>query len=249
MTQPRLVAWRGRAAIGAAVILASALTAAGLRAQTPAATPGADLTGKTTAPSMGGVKDSVKDGLSGAAQSAGQAASQAAAGVAAQAAGALAGGGTDASGAPAGLNAQVPAADRIAALRRKPIREEDFSDAEELNRDPFKSYEDFLRGIGSKSVTATPDGPPAIFDTYALEELALIAIVSGDANPRAMFRDPKGWGATTKRGDYLSRNRARISKILSDRVVVELAEAAGPASGGKVVERAILLHPEENNTP
>jgi Tfp pilus assembly protein PilP len=46
-----------------------------------------------------------------------------------------------------------------------------------------------------------------------------------------------------KRGDYLSKSGARVTKILSDRVVLELAEVA---SGGetRALEKAILVNPE-----
>jgi Tfp pilus assembly protein PilP len=68
-------------------------------------------------------------------------------------------------------------------------------------------------------------------------------VITGDANPRAMFRDPSGLGQVIKRGDYLSKSAARVTKILSDRVVLELAEAA---SGGetRALEKAILVNPE-----
>jgi len=103
-------------------------------------------------------------------------------------------------------------------LRRKSIKDDDFVDNDERNRDPFRSY---LRLFtGSRETKAIK--VPAILDKFALEELTLIGIVSGDANPRAMFRDPAGMGQTIKRGDYLSKVAARVSKILSDRVILEL---------------------------
>ena len=81
------------------------------------------------------------------------------------------------------------------------------------------------------------------FSKYALEELTLIAVISGDANPRAMFRDPTGLGQTVKRGDYLGKSAARITKILSDRVVLEMSELT-PGGTTKALERAILVNPE-----
>jgi Tfp pilus assembly protein PilP len=83
----------------------------------------------------------------------------------------------------------------------------------------------------------------AIFSKYSLEELSLIAVVSGDANPRAMFRDPTGLGQTVKRGDYISKSAARITKILSDRVVLEMSEMT-PGGETKALERAVLVNPE-----
>ncbi len=78
---------------------------------------------------------------------------------------------------------------------------------------------------------------------YSLDELILIAVISGDANPRAMFRDPTGLGQTVKRGDYLSKSAARVTKILSDRVVLEMSEIT-PGGTTKALERAVLVNPE-----
>ena len=145
------------------------------------------------------------------------------------------------SGAPPPV-AAAPAdpASRAIALRRKTLREEDFLDNDESNRDPFKS---FMRLFIDKGVVKTRQ-LPAIFEKFALEELDLIAVVSGDAQPRAMFRDPGGLGQTVKRGDYVSKSGARITKILSDRVILEIAE---PTSTGepRAIEKAVLVHPEE----
>lgn len=191
---------------------------------------------------MGGVKDAMKDGLQGAAQSAASAIKGA---VPTALPAGIPGVGAAPPAAPGTVDPAVARADRIAALRRKTLKEDDFAENEDQNRDPFHSYVKLLlekgpQGPGQK----TPEGPPAIFDKYTLEELTLIAIVSGDANPRAMFRNPPGLGMTVKRGDYVSRTRARITKILSDRVVVELSEDVG-AGPPRVLEKAILVNPDE----
>ena len=131
-------------------------------------------------------------------------------------------------------------AQRMAVLRRKVLREEDFAENDDSNRDPFRSYLDTWIERGPK---ITQSVVSAIFAKFSLEELTLIAVVSGDANPRAMFRDPTGLGQTVKRGDYLSRSAARITKILSDRVVLELSEIT-PGGATKALERAVLVNPE-----
>jgi hypothetical protein len=129
-------------------------------------------------------------------------------------------------------------AERLAFLRKKILRDDDFVDNDEINRDPFRSY---LRLFGEKPITQVHK-VPAIFEKFALEELALIAVVSGDANPRAMFRDPAGFGMTVKRGDYVSKSAARITKILSDQVVFELTEIQ-PNGESKTTEKAVLVNP------
>jgi Tfp pilus assembly protein PilP len=131
-------------------------------------------------------------------------------------------------------------ATRAAALRRKALKDVDFIDSDETNRDPFKS---FFRSFVEKGPSRLRQ-VPALFEKFALEELGLIAIVSGDAQPRAMFRDPSGLGQTVKRGDYISKVGARITKILSDRVILEMNE---PTANGepRATEKAVLVHPEE----
>jgi len=130
---------------------------------------------------------------------------------------------------------------RLAILRRKVLRDEDFNETDDANRDPFHSFLGIFTDRGPRA--AVQQVVPAIFGKFALEELTLIAVITGDANPRAMFRDPSGLGQVIKRGDYLSKSAARVTKILSDRVVLELAEAT---SGGetRALEKAILVNPE-----
>jgi Tfp pilus assembly protein PilP len=140
----------------------------------------------------------------------------------------------------ASLTGAEAQAQRMAVLRRKVLRDEDFAENDETNRDPFRSYLETWIERGPKITTSAVS---AIFAKYSLEELALIAVISGDANPRAMFRDPTGLGQTVKRGDYLSRSAARITKILSDRVVLELSEIT-PGGATKALERAVLVNPE-----
>jgi Tfp pilus assembly protein PilP len=142
--------------------------------------------------------------------------------------------------AAASLTGAEAQAQRTAVLRRKVLREEDFAENDDTNRDPFRSYLETWIERGPRITTSAVS---AIFAKYSLEELTLIAVISGDANPRAMFRDPTGMGQTVKRGDYLSRSAARITKILSDRVVLELSEIT-PGGATKALERAVLVNPE-----
>jgi Tfp pilus assembly protein PilP len=130
---------------------------------------------------------------------------------------------------------------RLTILRRKVLRDEDFNETDDANRDPFRSFTGIFNDRGLR--VNVQQAVSAIFGKFALEELTLIAVISGDANPRAMFRDPGGLGQVIKRGDYISKSAARVTKILSDRVVLELAEAT---SGGetRALEKAILVNPE-----
>jgi Tfp pilus assembly protein PilP len=147
---------------------------------------------------------------------------------------------------PAPAAAATPAealAQRLAVLRRKVLREEDFAENDDSNRDPFRSYLDTWIERGPRVTMATVS---AVCAKYSLEELTLIAVISGDANPRGMFRDPTGLGQTVKRGDYISKSAARVTKILSDRVVLEMSEIT-PGGTTKALERAVLVNPEGND--
>jgi Tfp pilus assembly protein PilP len=134
----------------------------------------------------------------------------------------------------------VVAAERLAALRKKTLKDEDFVENDDVNRDPFHSYLRLFVDKGSISKQKIP----AVFEKLGLEELALIAIVTGDAAPRAMFRDPTGLGETVKKGDYISKAGARVTRILSDRVVIEQMETNAKGEPHPV-ERAILVDPDE----
>ena len=211
---------RGRRPLtaGAVLLLAAVVSAPG-SAQTPAA---ADPTmSPPKAVGLGGVKETLKDSLKEAVGT-GTAVAPAA----------------PVNAAPAPLPTDPVA--RAAALRRKTLKDLDFIDSDDGNRDPFKSFMSLFVDKGTPKLRQVP----AIFDKFALEELALIAIVSGDAQPRAMFRDPSGLGQTLKRGDYISKAGARITKILSDRVIMEITEVSGSGEP-RAVEKAILINPEE----
>lgn len=173
-------------------------------------------------------------------------------GLIARAAGAI-----DAGTAPAGAPPGVGGADgaaamgaagtdpvvekRLAALRHKVLKDEDFVENEDLNRDPFHPY---LRLFADHEVVSKTKKVPAAFDKAGLDELTLIAIISGGDTARAMFRDGTGFGQAVKRGDFLSRSGARVTKILSDRVIVEITETTGTGEP-RVVEKAILVNPDE----
>jgi Tfp pilus assembly protein PilP len=197
---------------GAALTLLAVPWMGASLAQAPAADP---TMARPAAPSLGAVKDTLRESVKDAVSA-------------------------GAANAPA---AAVPANDpvaRAAALRRKTLKDLDFVDSDDSNRDPFKSFMSLFVDKGTPKLRQVP----AVFEKFALEELALIAIVSGDAQPRAMFRDPGGLGQTIKRGDYLSKAGARVTKILSDRVILEITEMT--ASGEpRALEKAILVNPEE----
>jgi Tfp pilus assembly protein PilP len=133
-----------------------------------------------------------------------------------------------------------PPAPEVKPQPQMDLTEADFMEGPS-NRDPFRSFLAEFKPIAKK---LTRDERKIILPRYGLDELKLIAVVTGGAvRPRAMFRDPTGLGVTVKRGDRISKNAGKIKRILRDRIVVEIEEQSEDRS--QTVERVIELHPKE----
>jgi len=146
--------------------------------------------------------------------------------------------------APAGAPAAAGAAGTAkgegqAEAKVDVLTEADFIESLQ-NRDPFRSHLSEVAGPR----TAQSEWE-VLLKKYALDELKLIAIVSGGTAPRAMFQNPIGEGVTVKRGDRLSKSEGKVTKILSDRVIVEIEDAQASKDKPEVLRRELLLHPEE----
>jgi len=125
-------------------------------------------------------------------------------------------------------------------VRKHELANEDFVESDN-NRDPFRSY---LATFAAQPAQITKQHK-IILQKFALDELRLSAIVSGDSvAPRAMFLDPSGLGVTVQRGDHVSKADALVVRIAPDRVFFNIEEDAG---GGKTrtQERMIELHAGE----
>ena len=123
------------------------------------------------------------------------------------------------------------------------LSDKDFTEGSS-NRDPFRS---FLSAFAKPTRRlAAKQQRKVILPRYGLDELKLIAVVTGGIRPCAMFRDPTGLGVTVKRGDFISKNAGKVKQILSDKVVVEIEEQSEDKSS--LVDRVIDLHPKESDT-
>ena len=146
------------------------------------------------------------------------------------------------SAAPAAAKTAVAkpkAAPKPVAKEPTPLQltDADFVDSIERNRDPFRSY---LREFATPLRRTVAVQRKVLLQRYALDELRLIAVVSGRVRARAMFRDPTGLGVSVKRGDYISKSAARVKQILPDRVVVQLEERT--ENQQRNADRVIALH-------
>ena len=81
-------------------------------------------------------------------------------------------------------------------------RDEDFVEAA-TNRDPFRNFAQmFVPVVGGGAI---PVQRQVRMDSTSIDEMRLIAIVSGVPNPSAMILDTAGMGHTVHRGDYVGR--------------------------------------------
>lgn len=136
------------------------------------------------------------------------------------------------------------------------FREDDFVEGD-ANRDPF-------RGFAASFRQHAPDAPQRTvkMGNTAVDEMRLIAIVTGVANPRAMLLDATGVGVVVERGDYVGRPEVvqmsgdeglgvtlnwRIDRIRSNEVVFTREDPTGPDH--PPLTRVLVLHtPEEQAT-
>jgi type IV pilus assembly protein PilP len=108
-------------------------------------------------------------------------------------AGAVPGGG--APGAPG----EGPATDDAGPPAALDLDDDDFVDSDE-NRDPFRSF----AGLFKVRNSVVPQRA-VVMPTTGIDEMRLIAIISGVARPQAMLVDPLGVGHVVQRGDYVGR--------------------------------------------
>lgn len=78
--------------------------------------------------------------------------------------------------------------------------DEDFTEVDVQNRDPFRSY-----AKAFKAQAAAPAQRRVLMPSTSLDEMNLIAIVTGIATPRAMLTDTAAVGHVVRRGDYIGR--------------------------------------------
>jgi type IV pilus assembly protein PilP len=131
--------------------------------------------------------------------------------------------------------------------------ENDFVESDR-NRDPFRSYAASFVQQGPKTVTRQL---AVVLPQYSLDELQLVAIVTGGDYPRAMLLDPQKKGWVIKRGDYVGRPDVvhtggtngvdyqlnwRVDRVREGDVVLTREDPAQP--GVAPATRVLPLHPE-----
>jgi type IV pilus assembly protein PilP len=117
--------------------------------------------------------------------------------------------GTDAAAPPPpprrGVQGALSAAVASASASAAPVvfTQEDYTPSER-NRDPFRSYAELFGE--TKTKTAAPgEQKQVLAERFSLDELKLVAIVTGGAGARAMFVDPEGKGWIVMLGQLIGR--------------------------------------------
>jgi type IV pilus assembly protein PilP len=83
-------------------------------------------------------------------------------------------------------------------------------------RDPFRSP-DAEPATQAALASAACTEPLCRFD---IDQLTLVAVVTGDANPLAMVQDPAGRGYFVRRNSRVGRQGGKVTQIMSDAVVI-----------------------------
>lgn len=94
-------------------------------------------------------------------------------------------------------------------------------------RPPFLSSDRVRSGDNDAGDTKTSEGdkkrsnrPKTILERFLLQQLNVVAVITGVSNPVAMVRDPSGKGHVVRRGALIGNNGGRISRIFPGGIVV-----------------------------
>lgn len=124
-----------------------------------------------------------------------------------------------------GEDAPPPSPPPQAAPKPKPAKLEEEAPAAEVveysynpagKRDPFRSVLDELLPVEAP-VLDTDCGPLCAWE---LDQLRVVAVVSGQASPVAMVEDPAGKGHLLRRGMSIGKRSGKVTDIRRDRLVV-----------------------------
>ena len=162
--------------------------------------------------------------------------------------------------------APPPRALRVRPHRRSrppPIAAVDFAENDfvesDRNRDPLPHVRRDVRAARAASAPRRTSAPSSC-PQFSIDELKLVAIVTGGEYPRAMMIDPGGKGWVLKRGDFVGRPEIvhiggangsdyplnwRVDKVRDGDIVFLREDPAQP--GIPPATRVVTLHPEADN--
>jgi type IV pilus assembly protein PilP len=105
-------------------------------------------------------------------------------------------------------------------------------------RDPFRSFfEEFRNEANSPELTE--------LQRFEVDQLKLVAVVTGRATPYAMVEDPSGKGHTVTRGTLIGKNWGRVAAIATD--CVQVREEYRDYTGRKVTNTIPMCIPKPDD--
>jgi len=146
----------------------------------------------------------------------------------------------------------APATAQADAPSERAYRDSDFVESEH-NRDPFRSYVIELRAktpVVAQRMVLMPE--------TSVDDMRLIAIISGVEQPRAMIVDAAGVGYTATRGDFLGKAEVvqgpgadalpvalnwRVERIRDNELVLAREDPSAP--GRAPLTKVIALHEDD----
>jgi type IV pilus assembly protein PilP len=111
-------------------------------------------------------------------------------------------------------------------------------------RDPFRSILDEVNEV-RPGESARPDCGPLC--KWELEQLKLVAVISGMSNPLGMVEDPGGKGYIVRRGTYVGKRNGKVTQIRAGEVVV--TEIFKDQMGKPHPNLVVIKLPVEKTTP
>ncbi len=111
-------------------------------------------------------------------------------------------------------------------------------------RDPFRSILDDVSEV-RPSELGRPDCGPLC--KWEIEQLRLVAVISGMSNPLGMVEDPGGKGYIVRRGTYVGKRNGKITQIRAGEIVV--TEIFKDPMGKPHPNLVVIKLPVENAAP
>jgi type IV pilus assembly protein PilP len=138
-----------------------------------------------------------------------------------------------------GSAAPRPSPPVVAKVEGLSFKDDDFVDSER-HRDPFRPYTLVARKAGQPE--AAPDSQRVVvMPETAVEEMKLIAVITGLTRPKAMLVDAHNVGYVVQRGDYIGRPKVsqtignvamtlnwRVDRIRDNELVLTLQDPSDP---------------------
>ncbi len=119
-----------------------------------------------------------------------------------------------------------PAAAKPAAAEKKPVEAEkpaeiaptlEYAYSPVGKRDPFRSALDDAAEARPDQEQRPDCGPLC---KWEIDQLRLVAVVSGMSNPLGMVEDPGGKGYIVRRGTFMGKRNGKVTQIRAGEVVV-----------------------------